>query len=273
MSVVGANVASCEEAAMRPDLDVCSMSGGGPRVEPCEEICVGTPLNLTCKSDDEVIHELRKAARISDSLFDVELQKEAHSVQVQIATGHGNDNFRKCYSNANDQSIQICEDDHPFAPEHDSTERKVVADVPLGHDILIGSDPKFQVQEIYEKLQQLVRSAEKVEEALELVHGTKIWQSSEKVHSSSSSSSSETEEVDSAVKDAEFPYFGTVEEDEAGSLFLNQQDQESAQQEAQQLAMFFVPQKRFSPPIRMMLSAYRRIIFKQITNRDEAEKV
>jgi len=218
------SVAPCEEVVVRPDPDfTCGMSVGGPNVAPCEDVCMGPDPHLTCKSDDSIIHELRKAARISDSDFSAALQKEQRPVQISIANGQEDSHFRKESFHANATGIQIYEDNHPFAPEHDSTDPDVVADVPLGHDILTVSEsnPNIQIQVVCKKLQQLGHTSEKVEEALELVHGTKLREPSE------------TESIDCILKDAECQNFDAGEKNEADSQFpikqckTRDQDQQS----------------------------------------------
>jgi Ca2+-binding EF-hand superfamily protein len=151
------------------------LSSRGSHAAPCEEVVIGLDADRICKSDS-VIHDLRKAARC-----DVELLNEKWAVPALDPRGHENYHVQKDYGNATAQSIQICQGNHPFAPEDDSTDSEVVAEVAWDrHTLPVSeSEQKVQVQEIYEKLQQLVHSAEKVEQALELVHGAKLWEISE----------------------------------------------------------------------------------------------
>lgn len=190
------------------------------------------------------------------------------------------------YTSVISPTAHVWEDHHPFAPEDDSstvsspaskncsthslfqlsgckslmqgnlcddsTDPEVVVAQLERKMVVSESQQKDQAHEVYKTLRQLVESADKVEEALALVHGTKLWDDSNH------------DKVDSLLKDSGLldSHSGGTDEDEnpfEPNAALSHQDQLSAQQ----FATLFSPKRHFSPPMRMMLYAYGSRMFRQ----------
>lgn len=99
---------------------------------------------------------------------------------------------------------------HPFAPELPSKCQEIeVVDLPLDHMAVLNAHQQAQAQDIFEKLQQLCDSTQKVEEALKLLHETKLQ---------GSSSSTDAEKVDCVLRKAGLDDLPTGDKTEAESL-------------------------------------------------------
>lgn len=202
-----------------------SLSGRGPDVVPCEEVIVLSDPDDKCQSDNEVTYDLRNAAREPNSHLDKEVPSEAWFSPMEPQTIPSKawcsptqrNNVCESGHLVEGYASVISQGSHPFALEDDSpkvntstclhasthlnsltqgnlcddsTDPEVVV-AELEHKIVDAeSQQRVQAHEVYKKLQQLVHSADKVEEVLELVHGTKLWENSD------------YEKVDSLSKDS-----------------------------------------------------------------------
>eukprot|EP00746_Dinoflagellata_sp_MGD_P005889 gnl/MRDRNA2_/MRDRNA2_111418_c0_seq1.p1 gnl/MRDRNA2_/MRDRNA2_111418_c0~~gnl/MRDRNA2_/MRDRNA2_111418_c0_seq1.p1 ORF type:complete len:622 (+),score=111.43 gnl/MRDRNA2_/MRDRNA2_111418_c0_seq1:130-1995(+) len=218
-------------------LAVPSLSGASSHVAPCEEVIV-CPQSGNSKSSTAVDHDLRTLASQYSSDSNAEFQNQTCFASAQVKGGHEVDCDMKAHASAPAQNTQACQDIgtdgyHPFAPQDDSTDSDVfVADTPPDQVMEISvSQRKAQSQEIYERLQQLVDSAEKVEEALELVHGRILWESSDVV------------KID----------FGDKEAKGLGGQYTSLQNRNQLRGQS---AVVFSPKNQLSLPLRMMLQAY-----------------
>jgi len=187
-------------------------------------------------SDDAALYELRKTAAQTEMYGEQQWMK--HSMDTGVISGHISagpaDNHatpEKRAMRSYSQASTECE--HPLAPEHCSSPslsprslaspeiEELRAGLPF--EAVFEAERKVQAQEIFEKLQQIVHDTAKVEGALKLVHGTRLWKSSD------------IGNIDSVLKGVGFHNLPEEDKAEAESLLkdymaLNHHDQPSAQQ-------------------------------------------